>query len=111
MRYLAWLETILIRGTTAVLIFVVFVGAVCPPLYEGVLPHDHLFFGGPPPADWEEHHHDNPLGVFFGGGSSGDLEARTAEPAILGAVDVAPERTGKVVSLYAAPSVLVLSVI
>lgn len=111
MRYLSWLKPILFRGTTAVLIFVVFMGAVCPPLYEGLLPHDHIFIGGPPPANWQYHHHDNPLAGLFGGGDADDAISPVAEPAILGAFAVESGQTGKVFSLYAAPSFLVLSVV
>lgn len=110
MRYLSGLETVLFRGTVAVLIFVIYVGSVCPPLYEGVLPHDHLFVGGPPPADWESHHHDNPLAALLGGADSSAAVAPVSEPAILGAIEIKRGQTGKVVSLYAAPSALILSV-
>lgn len=110
MRHLSGLETVLFRGTIAVLIFVVYVGSVCPPLYESVLPHDHLFVGGPPPADWESLHHDNLLAVLLGGADSSAAVAPVSEPAILGTFAVERGQTGKVVSLYVAPSVLILSV-
>lgn len=95
----------------AVLIFVILTGAVCPPLYAGVLPHDHLFIGGPPPANWQQHHHHDPLAALFGGGDSDPATVPLSEPAILGMAGVEPARTGRVVSLFAAPPVLVLSVI
>ncbi|HEX5414072.1 MAG TPA: hypothetical protein VFZ25_00300 [Chloroflexota bacterium] len=111
MRNLSWLETIPYRGTTAVLIFVILTGAVCPPLYAGVLPHDHLFIGGPPPINWRQHHHHDPLAALFGSGATDPAIVVLSEPAILGTPGVEPAQTGRVVSLFAAPAALVLSVI
>jgi|GEM_PF-6793088 len=111
MRHLSWLSVICFRGATAGLIFAVFMGATYPPLYESVMPHDHLFLGGAPPPNWEAHHHDDPLATLLGSPPASVLTVARSEPANLDILEIAPGQTGKVISIYAAPPTLVLSLL
>ncbi len=97
------------QAVTWALIVVVLAGGVCPALYGAVLPHEHLFVGGPPPADWENHAHPNPLAELLGSPNRSRAPVSTSSPAHPLATH---ELTGgRVVSLYAGGLSLLLTIV
>jgi len=92
-------------------------GGMFPAMYAGLMPHTHLFIGGPPPPDWEDHEHPNPLDALFG-----PPVAATSPLAHLSADQILNGHgfglsvpnglgTGRVVSIYQGSSILVLSLL
>jgi hypothetical protein len=54
------------RVSSLMLIVGVLLGGTFPPLYGDLVPHGHLFLGGPPTPGWEQHDHPNPVLVLLG---------------------------------------------
>lgn len=110
------------RLISIVLVLLVTAGGLCPALYLGMLPHQHLFVGGSPPADWENHDHPNPLFALFGSPAGSRAPIRSSGESVSGngpanqPVSLANAlsnslRPVRVVSLYPGLPGLVLSVV
>ena len=96
------------RWVSAVLVVLVFAGSVCPALYAGILPHRHIFVGGPPPANWEQdHQHPNPLSDFFG--APGRAQAPVGPTIALPTTSTNQVTSGHVVSVYDGTTSLVVT--
>lgn len=99
---------------TGVLVLLVLAGGVCPALYGEMLPHTHLFVGGPPPANWEHHEHPNPLVEIFGpppGAPSAPPDVGLADPAASGPPPPSRLAPGRVISLYPGADPSIVSVL
>ena len=93
------------RWRTAFLIFLVacvLPGGILPALYGPLLPHAHVFLGGPPPVNWEQHEHPSLLSMLAGQPSAVSLtnprdnSTSSTSSSVVG-TSLHP---GKVVSLY-----------
>jgi hypothetical protein len=104
------------RARTAMilaLIALVAAGGICPALYGEILPHAHLFIGGPPPPHWQHHEHPNPLVTFFGSLRTDPNDGQLQETTPLHSSNFATGSLaeGRVLSVYEGASTIILSLI
>lgn len=95
------------RVVAVILTAAVLLGGVFPPLYGEVLPHEHLFVGGPPPVNWQSHEHPNPLITLLRASAhpSATVNGTNAEALPTNAL-----AQGQVVSLYSGSLLLVVTI-
>ncbi len=109
------------RWCILLLATLVLAGGMYPALYESILPHTHLFIGGPPPPHWQDHEHPNPLTALLGSpvavSASAVRWSHTASEnpfAVDRFLPDLPNNTlanGRVVSVYQGLNILVVSLL
>lgn len=104
----AWISTRQqpLRLVRWVVLLGILIGSICPSLYGDLVPHQHLFVGGPPPVGWERHEHPDLLTLLFG---PIQLARSSARPGEVVRPPLDPPGAVHVLSVYNGLTSLVLS--